>query len=333
MTSQRTSICIALFCVAAFAESLWAARPPESDPGLSNREITKALDAGNYAKASEDLHKLLSQNPKDAQATLRLARCYWDLGDYDQAVNYAERAVNLAPKCAECHLWLGRAYGLKADKSRSILLARKCREEFQTAVRLDPNNLFARRDLMEFYLEAPWFLGGSKEKAWAQVEDIASRDHVEGHLVRADYWREVDQPLRAAQEYQEVLKLRPKHVEPYFQVADFYESKGNAEQLEAVVHAASLIGPNDPRLAYYRGVARVLDGRQLAEAEQYFKEYLSRAPWREDFPPHAAAHDWLGRIYERWGKMQDAIQQYKAALHLSPDNQTAQDRLHRLESN
>ena len=333
MTSQRTSIRIALFCVGVLATSLWAAHPPELDHGISNREITIALDAGNYAKASEDLQKVLSQNPKDAQATLRLARCYWDLGDYDQAVDYAERAVNLAPDSAEFHLWLGRAYGLKADKTRSLLLARKCREEFQTAVRLDPNNLFARRDLMEFYLEAPWFLGGSKDKAWEQVDAIAARDQLEGYLARADYWREVDLPLRAAREYQEVLKMRQQHVEPYFQVADFYESKGNAEQLGAVVHAAAMIRPNDPRLAYYRGVAMVLDGRQLAEAEQYFREYLSRAPWRDDFPPHAAAHDWLGRIYERWGKKQDAIQQYKAALHLSPDNQTAQDRLHQLESN
>ena len=333
MTSRKTSIRIALFCVGALATSLWAAPPPESDPAVANRAVTKDLDAGNYYQASEDLQKILTRNPKDLPATLSLARCYWDLGNYDQAVDYAERAVNLGPDCSVCHLWLGRAYGLKAEKSRSFLLARKAREEFQTAVRLDPNNLLARHNLMEFYLEAPWFLGGSRDKAWEQVEAIASRNTLEGYLARADYWREVNQPLRAAQEYQEVLKLRPSHVEPYFQIADFYESKGDAGQLEAAVQAAALIEPNDPRLAYYRGVARVLGGRELTQAEQYLKEYLSRAPWRDDFPPHAAAHDWLGRIYEHWGKMQEAIQQYKAALHLSPDNQTAQDRLHRLESN
>lgn len=315
------------------ASSLWAAQPAETDSSFSNREINKELDAGKYQEASGKLQKILDSNPRDFRAALTLVRCSWELGDYDQAVNYAEKAVKMSPDCSECHRMLGRAYGLKAQKARSLLFARRSRVEFEKAVSLDPNNLLARRDLMEYYLEAPWFLGGSREKAWAQAEAIASRDQLRGYLARADYWRETDQLQRAAEAYQEVLKLRPQHVEAYFRVADFYESSGNAQQVEAAVHAAALVEPNDPRLAYYRGVARILDGRQLAEAEQDLKEYLVEAPWRDDFPPHAAAHDWLGRLYERWGKTQDAIQQYKAALHLSPDNQTAQDRLHRLESN
>jgi len=276
---------------------------------------------------------MLSRNPNDAQANFWLARCFLELGDYDRAVTYAERAVKLAPDCSESHLWLGRAYGLKAEKTRSLFVARKSREEFETAVQLDPNNLLARRNLMEFYLEAPWFLGGSKDRAWSQVEAIVSRDPVEGYLARAAYWQEVGKPALAAQDYRQVLTLRPRSVEPYFQVADFYAADGNPEQLQAAVHEASLIGPSDPRLAYYRGVARVLEGRELPEAEKDFEEYLSRSPKRDDFPPHASAHDWLGRIYEHWGKVQEAIRQYKTALGLSPDNQTARDRLHRLESN
>lgn len=333
MTTARTKICTVLLCIVTFGTPVWAARSPESTRYPSNAEITKELDAGKYLYASELLQKILSKNPNDAQANVWMARCYWQLGDYDQAVAYAERAVKLAPNCSECHFWLGRAYGLKAEKTRSLLLARKSREEFETAVELDPNNLLARRDLMEFYLEAPWFLGGSRDKAWAQAEAIASRDPVEGYLARADYWREINRPALAAQDYRQVLKLRPSNVGPYFQVADFYESDGNSEQLKLVVHDASLIEPSDPRLAYYRGVARVLEGTELPEAEKDFKEYLSRAPKRDDFPPHASAHDWLGRIYERWGEVKEAIQQYKTALDLSPDNRTARDRLQRLESN
>lgn len=315
------------------ATSAGAAGLPDSERSFPYHEAAKQLDAGKYSSASAELRKILSQDPNNHVATLALARCYWYLGDYDQAVSYAGRAVSLAPNCAECHLWLGRAYGLKAEKSRSLLLARKSREEFQTAVRLDPNDLSAHRNLMDFYLEAPWYLGGSKDRAWSEVEAIASRSHLEGCLARADYWRELGQPQRAAEEYQEVLKLRPEQVEAYFQIADFYESEGVARDIEVAVRGAALIQPSDPRLDYYRGVARVLDGRELVEAEQDLKQYLSRAPERYDFPPHAAAHNWLGRIYERWGKMQEAIQQYKTALHLSPDDQTAQGRLHQLESN
>jgi tetratricopeptide (TPR) repeat protein len=333
MTFRKASTCTILFCIVTFGTTLWAGGVPASGPCPSNPEISKALDAGKYSGASEMLQKMLSRNPNDVQTSLWITLCFLDLGNIDQAVNYAQRAVKQAPDCSDSHLWLGRAYGLKAEKSRSLILARKSREEFLAAVRLNPDNLLARRDLMDFYLQAPWFLGGSKDKAWAQAEAIASRNAIEGYLAHADYWRENNDPTRAAQAYQEVLKLRPQRVGAYFQIADFYEANRDGRQLETVVQAASLVEPNDPRLAYYRGVARVLEGRQLPEAEQYFKEYLARAPQRDDFPPHAAAHDYLARIYERSGKRQEAVQQYKAALHLSPDNQTAQEGLKRLESN
>ncbi len=100
-----------------------------------------------------------------------------------------------------------------------------------------------------------------------------------------------------------------------------------------MVRAASLIEPKDPRLDYYRGVERVLEGRELPEAKRDLEAYLDRAPKGDNFPPYASAHDWLGRIYEHWGNVQKAIQQYKTALDLSPDNRRAHDGLHRLESN
>ncbi|HET7100821.1 MAG TPA: tetratricopeptide repeat protein, partial [Terriglobia bacterium] len=198
---------------------------------------------------------------------------------------------------------------------------------------LDPDNLAARRDLMEFYLQAPWILGGNKDKAWDQVQAIASRDATEGDLARAIYWRDLERPELAAREYRKVLEARPLQPEAYFQVADFYEADRKPAEVEAAVRAASLVAPNDPRLNYYSAVASVMKRRDLSRAEQYLKAYLARAPRRDDFPPHAAAHDWLGRIYEIRGKKEHAIEQYRSALKLSPDNQSARDALKRLGAN
>jgi tetratricopeptide (TPR) repeat protein len=264
---------------------------------------------------------------------LWLSRSFMDLGNYDQAVNFAERAVQLSPDCSESHFWLARSYAMKADTSRSFWLARKARLEYQAAVNLDPDNLLARRDLMEFYLQAPWILGGSKDKAWAQVEAIASRNATEGHLARAIYWRDLNKPSSAATEYQKVLDAKPHQAEAYFQVADFYEVDRKPAEVEAVVRAVSLIVPGDPRLDYYGAVASVMKRQDLSRAEQDLKAYLAKTPPRDDFPPHAAAHAWLGRIYEIWGKKKQAIEQYRVALHLSPDNQSAREALRRLDSN
>ncbi len=333
MTFFRQPILAAVLCSLALCVQAWTKGDAAGGPCPARPEIAADLDAGQYAKAAETLQQELAKNPNNAQAALWLARSFLDMGKYGQAVNFAERAVQLSPDCSESHFWLARSYGMKADMDRSFWLARKARLEYQTAVQLDPDNLPARRDLMEFYLQAPWILGGSKDNAWAQVQDIASRNPTEGDLARAIYWRDLGRPELADVEYRKVLGAKPQRAGDYFEIADFYEANQRPAGVEAAVRAVSLIVPNDPRIDYYTAVANVMKRQSLSKAEQDLKLYLARSPRRDDFPPHAAAHDWLGQIYEMWGKKELAIEQYRSALRLSPDNQPAQNALKRLDTN
>ena len=127
--------------------------------------------------------------------------------------------------------------------------------------------------------------------------------------------------------------MKPARVEPYFEIAEFYEKRGEAGEVEGAVKAASLMQPLDPRLDYYGGVARVLEGGPFSEAEQFLKNYLSRAPVRSDFPSHAAAHEWLGRLYESQGNKEAARKEYQIALGLDPKSKTAHEALKRVEKN
>jgi tetratricopeptide (TPR) repeat protein len=333
MKSLKIQFLAALVSVLALGARGWASGHSAPSPCPARPAIASDIDAGKYTEAASVLKQEVARNPNDAQASLWLARSFLSLGDYDQAVTFAERAVQLSPDCSESHFWLARSYGMKADTARSFWLARKARVEYQTSVRLDPDNLAARRDLMEFYLQAPWILGGSKDKAWAQVEAIASRDTTEGDLARAIYWRNLNKPLLADVEYRKVLDARPRQAEAYFQIADFYEADHKPAEVEAAVRAVSLIVPGDPRVDYYSAVASVMKRRDLSKAEECLKAYLAKTPPRDDFPPHAAAHDWLGRIYEIWGKKQQAIEQYRLALGLNADNQSARGALQRLDAN
>ena len=193
-----------LWFPSASPQSLQATQASDA-PDLTRQldAVTHPFDAAKCSEVSVAARQALTRNPKDAQADLWLARCYFELAEYDQAIVYAERTVELEPGSSEAHLWLGRFYGLAAERAHSFLLARKVRREFEAAVQLDPGNLAARRDLMEFYLEAPWVLGGSQEKARQQAEAIAARDAVEGHLARGAFWQGLHQPLRAEAEYRE----------------------------------------------------------------------------------------------------------------------------------
>src|SRR6266511_505012 len=97
------------------------------------------------------------------------------LGDPDKAVEVFEQLVKMTPNSSEAHLLLGEAYGRQARQAsmfRAPGLASKTRTEFETAVKLDPNNIEARSALIDYYVMAPGFMGGSYEKAFEQAQEI-----------------------------------------------------------------------------------------------------------------------------------------------------------------
>ena len=324
---RLTSIAaIATFCACL------PVRAAANDSSAEIQAAQRQFNAGNYAAAISTLQSAVAQNSTGAEAYYWLGRSYYEVADYDSAVTQAEKSVALDPKNSLYHQWLGRIYGGKADRDRSFSLAKKVKKEFEDAVSLNPSNLEARRDLEEYCLDAPWIVGGSKDEALAQVNAIAAIDPVQGHLARAVYDREaLKKPDDAENEIRQVLAAKPKTVEPYLEVADFFQLQNKPDDMRGAIQAAAAAGPNDARLAYYRGVAGVLSGTNLTDAERDLKSYLASTPDRSDWPAHAAAREWLGRLYETQGKRAEAAEQYRAALQLDPKRKEARTRLAKLE--
>lgn len=184
---------------------------------------------------------------------------------------------------------------------------------------------------MEFYVQAPWMVGGDKGKALEQVEAIARADAIAGHLARAVFLIHTNRREAAEAEYQQVLEARPDHIEPYLEIADYDKSLGDAGRFASVVEQAARAAPSDARLTYYRGVALVLAHGDLTEAERLLRVYLATAPRRSDWPSHADAHTWLGRIREQRGDVSAALDEYQAALALDPASKNAREAVRRLK--
>jgi len=305
-----------------------AARAASAD-GLS--AIEGQFEAGNYSMAMNTLRALISQNPADATAHYWMGRCYIEVRDYDNAINEFGKALQLTPNSSVYHEWLGRAYGGKADRDRSFLLARRVKKEFLAAVASDGSNIEARRDLEEYLLDAPWIVGGSNEDALTQVNEISKLDPLIGHLARADYLNHVGKSDQAVAEYNAALEMKPQKVGPYLEIADYYAGQNNGGEVERIVGAAAQVNGKDPRLAFYRGQAHVLSGTNLTVAEEDLKSYLASSPQRTDWPSHAAARYWLGRLYEREGNKMEAAEQYRAALQLDSRRKDARRQLDALE--
>ncbi|HXE89369.1 MAG TPA: tetratricopeptide repeat protein [Terriglobales bacterium] len=316
----------------ALLSAVLLARPAAANSPLETGQ--QQFAAGRYREAAATLRAAADRQSGDARVQFWLARSYYELRDFENAVSSAERAVALESGNSEYHLWLGRAYGQKAKRAgifSAYGLARKTREMFARAIQLDRRNLAAWRDLITYDLRAPGIAGGGDDKAKNEVEELERLDAVEGHLARAEYWQDQKRPDLAEAEYRKALELKPAGVKPYLEIAEFYATRQNGAALEQVVEAAVRVDARDPRLLFFRALAYVTQNQKLPDAEQLLKAYLSTVPPRSDRPSPAAAHELLGKLYEKQGKRQEAAAEFKAALRLEPKRKGASDALKALQ--
>jgi tetratricopeptide (TPR) repeat protein len=308
--------------------------PLRADASSAIQTAQRQMNSGNYTAAISTLQAAIPGNPSSGELFYWLGRAYYEVRDWDSAVAQGEKSVSLDAKNSLYHDWLGREYGGKADRDRSFSDAKKVKSEFKLAVALDSSNIVARRDLEEYCLDAPWIAGGSKDEALEQVNGIAAVDPVAGHLAKALYDHEGTKNNDDAEsELKLVLAAHPKSADPYFEVADLYRQLNKPADMAAALDEAARVSASDPRLSYYRGVAGVLSNANLPDAERDLKSYLASTPDRSDWPSHAGAREWLGRLYELQGKRADAAEQYREALQLDPKRKEAKSRLEKLEKN
>jgi TolA-binding protein len=69
------------------------------------------------------------------------------------------------------------------------------------------------------------------------------------------------------------------------------------------------------------------------EAVRLLQEYASKAPKRSGYPSPAAAHVWLGRLFESQNKTADAEKEFETALSVDAKNKMAQEALKKIKKN
>jgi len=294
----------------------------------------QAYETSDYTKAVSLLQDAAAKSPQNAEIHLLLAKTYYETQQHDAAIASAEKAVAIDPQNSVYHEWLGRTYGEKAEHAgifSGMSLAKKTRKEFETAVRLDERNFSARQALIEFDCSAPGIVGGGEDKAIPQIETLAALDIAEGHYAAGNCRRQKKDFAVADVEFTKALESHPKSVNLVYDIGDYAMKHSQPARLTAVADEGEKLAPSDPRGGFYRAVALVLINERSGEAERLLREYLKRAPVRNNFPRPWEAHEWLGRLYESQGKTQAAIDEYEAALRLDPKSKRAREALKQLK--
>jgi len=162
------------------------ANPPKNrSTVLTSKDMetgVRLFEQGQFAAAQQFFAEFVRQHPTSPHGVYYLGRLAFEKKQYNQAATLFEQAVQLESRNSEYHRWLGRSYGRQAEHEggNAFFLARKVKKHLETAVVLNPDNLEARFDLLEYYLRAPAFVGGDAAKAKVQAEEITKRNATEG---------------------------------------------------------------------------------------------------------------------------------------------------------
>ncbi len=84
-------------------------------------------------------------------------------------------------------------------------------------------------------------------------------------------------------------------------------------------------------LKFYKGVLLVMQGKNPNEAETLLRSYIATVPDNSDVPPHSAAREWLGKLYESQGRVSEAAKEYGISLSLDSHNKAVQEELKKVE--
>ena len=108
-------------------------------------KLRKYIETGTSAKKEAEVRNL--SNDDRAKEEFEQGFSLLMKENFEEALPYLTRAVQLAPRNARYHAYYGK--GLSADEKQRF----KADAEFQTAVRMEPNNETFRLLLAEFYVQ------------------------------------------------------------------------------------------------------------------------------------------------------------------------------------
>ena len=290
--SPRRSIGFPVIAFLAVRMASAAVVPPE------NPSIDLARKLYNSTYFEQSLKVLDALSVKDGAAWELIGRNHYMQADYKKASDALEKAVSADPENSGYALWLGRAYGRRAETASPFTapgLANKARHCFEKAVQLNPRSLDALTDLFEYYLEAPGFLGGGSDKAQGLVNKIAVVDASEGAWSQAKLAEKRKEMTNAEEHLRHAIELSPRQVGRFIDLARFLARQGRFQESDQSLERAEKVAPNTPKLVFARADLYIKHGRNLELAKDLLKQYLSMTVSPDD-PPKAQAEKLLRQV-------------------------------------
>jgi tetratricopeptide (TPR) repeat protein len=306
-------------------------------PGIqSHGDLNEAIrfyEKGEFGRAVDLLQQLRKSHPTDPELRLWLGKSFIKIRQWDNAVQEMEQAVHLQPSNALYHLWLGRACGARASHSifiTAIRWAGRVVKEFETARKLAPEDLDARFDLLEFYLNAPGIVGGGKDKAEAEAQAISKIDPPKGYTARAIILQKNKQWDLARKELTQATIDFSNNADAWKDLAEYLLERQEFENaLNSAQRSLALEGKSK-QVRLIIAASRIRLRKDLHQAIRSLEE-LAAGMLGDNDPAFEDVYYWLGESHLAMGDKAKALEAFKSALRFNPEHGRAKDRVSRLK--
>jgi tetratricopeptide (TPR) repeat protein len=310
----EAALCCALSALSAAA---FASMPQDRA-----NAIRAALNRGQADAALQMLDAALKSDPKDAEALNFRCRVYYSEERWDDAIGSCGQAVQIAAGNSSYHMWLGRAYGKKAQQlslMAAYKMARLLRVEFETAASLDPKNGEALSDLGEFYAEAPAIVGGGYGKAEAVARQLDGFSPIRALELRAQIAEEKKDYAGAEKLLRAKIGASNSAAQAWMDLGSFYERRQRWDEMLTALKTGAEAANRDHGPALADGAAILMKaGREPMLAIEWMRAYLGSNALSEEAPAFVM-HARIGELLKQLGDAQGAEKEFDAARALARD--------------
>lgn len=332
----------------------------------SINEGIQLFEEGNISEAKTFFASYVKSNKKNPQANFYMGRILFAEENFDDATDWFENAAKYDNINSTYYMWLGHTYGRRTQRANRLkqpFLAKDSKSNYEKAIELDPNNIEARESAMEFYLQAPGFLGGGRDKAEAQADAISTLNEVAGFRAWGRIYTYFDELEPSFNNYLTAIELYPEEMEFYFMLFNYhfaaqdfesaseiakkqltyndttaviYLNLGNAlqrmDEFDEAITAYNTALELDPTLYnvwYQFGRLSAVSGTNTDLGEEYLIKFIGLGD-NIDSVTLAWAYFRLGTIYENKNALEAAKDQYELALKKDKNHEEANLALARL---
>ncbi len=225
---------------------------PKPDPYYYHRRGLVYFDMRNYERALDDYAEALHIDVAYAPAQVESARCWWALGDVQQAVTECNKAIQLGPNFAD-------AYALRAAIRRSQREYQMAIRDYDTALRLAPQwaDMYLSRGLCRLQLN-------DDNNALTDFNAAIRYDPqpLSALLNRGALLLRHGDIKSALNDFNEAIRLDPNYANSYFNRGLAWQAKGDVKKAAADFQKTLELQPNHPEANPMRNYIAKHGGRR-----------------------------------------------------------------------